>query len=89
MARLLREPWPWIRRDSFLTTESYAEERRALERLRASEAMAICPVADGAAYYVVVKRRPLTLRWVPFGDCWHAPGAWIRGLRASDIVEAK
>lgn len=42
-------------------------------------------VADGYAFYVVAKHRPLTLRHVLIGDAWEISGAHIRGLREADI----
>lgn len=43
------------------------------------------PMGDGSAWYLVVKDKSLTLQWVPYSDCWTAPTAWVRGLRAGDI----
>lgn len=43
------------------------------------------PIADGAAYYLVTKAKPLTLCWINVGDCWQAPYPLIRGLRVADI----
>ena len=44
------------------------------------------PVADGYAYYLVVKDNPLTLQWVDFLDGYQVETALIRGLRRTDIV---
>jgi hypothetical protein len=43
-------------------------------------------VADGYAYYRVVKASPLTVEWVPFGDNYQVHPAMIRGLNKADIV---
>ena len=43
------------------------------------------PIADSYAFYEVVKRQPLQIRWVPYMDAWKADPAWIRGLRLSDV----
>ena len=42
-------------------------------------------VADGAAVYMVVKSKPLTLQHVNTGDNYFIPYAHVRGLRLSDI----
>lgn len=44
-------------------------------------------VADGYAVYIVVKEKPLTLQYIPFGDCYTIPAAYIRGLTREDIVD--
>lgn len=44
------------------------------------------PFADGAAHYVVIKNRPLTLQHIPYCDAWHVPYYTIRGLRKADIA---
>ena len=44
------------------------------------------PFADGRAYYVVVKDKPLTVAQVPIWDSWHLHPALIRGLNADDII---
>jgi hypothetical protein len=43
------------------------------------------PIADGCAWYLVVKAKPLTLQWVPYMDAWEAPAYVIRGLRTEDL----
>jgi hypothetical protein len=43
------------------------------------------PVADGHAYYVVTKDKPLTLAHIPFLDEYAVPEFVIRGLKRSDI----
>lgn len=58
---------------------------KAFEQLCKDREMFSTPVADGAAWYIVVKRKPLTLQHVDYSDAWHAPAALIRGLRLSDI----
>jgi hypothetical protein len=43
------------------------------------------PFADGYAFYVVSKVRPLTLQHIPYGDAWHIPEAHLRGLNMTDV----
>ncbi len=43
------------------------------------------PVADGHAYYQVVKEKPLQLAHVNFMDGWHANPITIRGLKLADV----
>lgn len=42
-------------------------------------------VADGGAYYLVVKEKPLTLQHIDFLDGYRAHPALIRGLTRDDI----
>ena len=44
-------------------------------------------VGDGRAYYLVVKEKPLTLAHIPVGDAWELNPAYIRGIKASDIID--
>jgi len=44
------------------------------------------PHADGKAWYVVVKTKPLTVANVPVWDAWQLPDAHIRGLNKADIL---
>ena len=44
------------------------------------------PVADGYAFYIVSKDKPLTLQHIPFGDRYSIPMAHIRGIRREDII---
>ena len=46
------------------------------------------PVADGAAYYRVVKAEPLTVERLPVGDSWSLPAPHVRGLELFDIQES-
>lgn len=62
-------------------------EDRALEAIKARTTVITQQVADSYAYYEVVKRQPLQLRWIPYCDKWTADPAWIRGLRISDVEE--
>jgi hypothetical protein len=43
------------------------------------------PVADGAAYYLVLEEKPLTLEHIPYGDGYEIPKAHVRGLNLSDV----
>jgi hypothetical protein len=45
------------------------------------------PVADGYAYYRVVKDRPLMLEHIPFGDGYAIPAAHLKGLTVADVVK--
>lgn len=44
------------------------------------------PIADGCAYYLVIKDSPLTLQHLNYGDAWHVDPVLIRGLRKQDVV---
>lgn len=44
--------------------------------------------ADGYAYYLVVKRRPLTLQHIAIGDAWQLPWHQIEDMSLR-TVEAK
>jgi hypothetical protein len=44
------------------------------------------PIADGKAFYKVIKERPLTLQHIPFGDAYEVYPALIKGLDAEDLV---
>ena len=44
-------------------------------------------VADGRAYYIVTKEKPLTLEWIPVADAWELPEPYIRGLTKNDILD--
>ena len=43
------------------------------------------PIADGKAFYKVVKEKPLTLQHIPFGDAYEAHPALIKGLDLDDL----
>lgn len=47
------------------------------------------PVADGKASYMVMQTRPLSLLWLDGDDGYDLPEAHLRGLRVSDLREAK
>jgi len=44
------------------------------------------PVADGNAVYQVRNINPLELIWIPFGDCYQIPDAYIKGLSMKDVI---
>ena len=44
------------------------------------------PYADGYAFYLVTKEKPLTLQHIPVGDRWQVPYYQIRGFRKVDIL---
>lgn len=62
-----------------------AESRKAAAEGEAVGTILQFPVADGRAYYVVVRERPLTLRHIPFGDGWRIPAAHVQGLTLRDV----
>ena len=43
------------------------------------------PRGDGAAMYMVVKQKPLTLAHVAIGDAWQVEPALIRGTTLADV----
>jgi hypothetical protein len=43
--------------------------------------------ADGYAWYIVTKAKPLTVQHVPYGDAWSIEPALIRGLNMQDVLE--
>ena len=44
------------------------------------------PVADGQAFYLVIREKPLTLQHIPYGDAWRVDPVLIRGLRRDDVL---
>ena len=60
-------------------------ENKALKAITARTTVVKQQVADSFAYYEVVKRSPLQIRYIPYCDAWEADPAWIRGLRLSDV----
>lgn len=51
------------------------------------EAIVRFPVADGHAYYMIMKVRPLTMRHLAIGDSWSIPDAHVRGLKKADLLQ--
>lgn len=43
-------------------------------------------VADGYAWYIVTREKPLTIAWLPIGDEYEIPDAHIRGLNREDVA---
>ena len=101
MARLLLEPYPLTRptykagnhKEDRLALQKQDAEFDRLVRL-SEEARKLDllagrlfghPVADGTAWYLIVKAKPFTLQWIPYLDAWQAPAYVLRGLRAADI----
>ena len=64
-------------------------EHEALEAIQKRTTVVKQQVADSHAFYEVVKRKPLQIRWIPFCDQWTADPAWIRGLRLSDVEQSE
>ena len=44
------------------------------------------PMADGNAYYKVIKESPIVLEHLPVADAWEAVSPTIRGLTRDDIL---
>jgi len=57
----------------------------ALNAIKARTTVVSQQKADSYAYYEVVQRKPLQIRWIPYCDKWTADPAWIRGLRIGDV----
>jgi len=62
-------------------------EETALKLVEARTTVFRHQVADGYAYYEVVKMAPLILRHIPYLDGYEAPAYVVRGLRKQDIEE--
>ena len=67
--------------------EVHEAKKQALAAIQARATVIRHPKGASYAYYEVVKRQPLQLRWIPVGDEWEAAPAWIRGLRLSDVED--
>lgn len=63
-------------------------ERLDLEAIGWENIMSF-PIADGKAFYKVIKEQPLTLQHVPFGDAYEVYPALIRGLNFTDLEEQR
>ena len=94
-------PWKWREPEyDYPTITSFEdvlkEEQAALNSLvrKSAElppgqvvgAVLSWPVADGKAYYLVTKDKPLTLQHIPYGDAWQVDPVLIRGLRRDDVL---
>ncbi len=98
MAHLHKDPYPGFKRGQNEGLDAYFERtqkkllelsRRSAEQCRKEETEGVLlrfPVADGYAFYLVVKRHPLTLQHVPFGDAYEISDAHIRGLTLHDVA---
>ena len=71
------------RMDNLLTQLIYNSEN--LPEGKIAGAVISFPVADGKAFYLVTKERPLTLQHIPVGDAYKIDEAYIRGLKVKDI----
>ena len=69
--------------------EIYNAQMKALEDIRKRTHVWTHPIADGVAYYEVVKMVPLELRHLPLFDCHEVHPAFIRGLREEDVMAHK
>jgi hypothetical protein len=96
MAKLAKHAYPLYQRQGY-SREDFAKEAAALDELQARSdalpegevvgALLRFPRADGYAFYVVTKDKPLTMAHVPFGDAWQVEPALIRGLVRGDVIE--
>lgn len=96
MAKLLRDPAPG-RFEFFTPLKDYLkasvddldryldESEAAMARGQIEGFVLMFPIADGKAFYRVIKEKPLTLQHIPFGDAYEIPAAHIRGLTMVDI----
>ena len=62
-------------------------ENGSLKALEDENRVWSTPIADGAAYYYIQSERPLTVTHIPYGDCYHAAPATVRGLRMSHVQQ--
>jgi len=85
MARLLNGVPPEF--EEYENGLSPSQEEEAMRLLQKRATVVRQQVADSYAYYEVVKRSPLHIRWVPYMDGWEAHPAWIRGLNLSDVMD--
>lgn len=96
MATLLKTPHPDFTQRSGETLDAWLERSQARlnELQRHSDTLPTgelvggllgFPVADGKAFYLVTKARPLTLQHVPFLDGYALPAAHLRGLRCDEV----
>lgn len=77
--------------DSYARTEKLLQAlQEESNRIKLSETIVGVvvqfPIADGYAWYRVIKQRPLTLQHIPICDAFQIPHPYLRGLRKSDIV---
>ena len=88
MARLDKNPYPgiWDQLDGEDVGEYFARTDKMLNAI-SRQRLVRFPVGDGYAFYFAKKFKPLILQWIPYGDKWQAPYAWIRGTRLSDVYD--
>jgi|TARA_Y100000296_G_C5126648_1_gene233234 hypothetical protein len=67
--------------------DRHRAEHESMELIEKRTTVVRQQVADSYAYYEVVEKQPLKLRWIPYMDAWQADPAWLRGLRLSDVLE--
>ena len=68
-------------------TDRHQLEDEAMKLIEKRTTVVKQQVADSYAYYEVVKRQPLQLRWIPYCDAHEAHPAWIRGLKLADVIQ--
>lgn len=89
MAKLEKSSYPgnWGGEEEQAELDKIWNKSLALPADQILEGVLRFPVADGYAFYVVTKEKPLTVQWVPFGDQWSAPDPLIRGLNRNDVEQ--
>ena len=85
MAKLLPTSLELIPQSATYSVDMWKKESAALEKLCKEQKVIKFHVADGYAYYLVVKEKPLILQHVGFGDNYQAHPALIRGLTLADV----
>jgi hypothetical protein len=97
MAQLDPNPYPMPDLFAGDWREGFKRQEEALDRLM--DASANLPAgkvvggllrwqrADGYAFYLVTKERPLTLQHVPFCDAYQVEPYLIRGLNKQDVLD--
>jgi len=75
----------YLKRTEAMLQRLLAKSREAAADGEAAGIVLQFPVADGHAFYVVMKEKPLTLQHIPFSDAWQIPAAHVRGLTLRDV----
>ena len=86
MARLAQEPYPIAEGKDHETIALLRQRSNSLPHGEVVGALLKYQRADGYAYYLVVKDRPLTLQHVPVFDGYGVEPELIRGLTLLDVL---
>ena len=78
---------PWEDQPQQIALNALTERSDALPKGEIVGAVIKFPVADGHAYYLVTKEKPLTLQYIFYGDGYYVHPAMIRGLNKQDILD--